>query len=83
MSSCPYTAQLECCIGSGDFIGGRGGGGAGRDWRPPPKCTLSHPLVYAWMIQILLISSYLELDYVHERHNEEAEEYIQLVYLTS
>ena len=46
------------------FYWGRGEGGAGRGWRPPPKHTLSHPLVYAWMIQILLITLYLELDHV-------------------
>ena len=48
MSSCPYTAQLGCGIGSGGFIGEGGLGGAGA---PPPKLSLRHPLVYAWMIQ--------------------------------
>ena len=27
------------------------GRGAGRGWSPPPKLSLRHPLVYAWMIQ--------------------------------
>ena len=37
MSSYPYTAQLEYCIGSGGFIGGRGEGGGWEGLETPSQ----------------------------------------------
>ena len=60
MSSCPYTAQLECSIGSGGFMGGRAG--SWEELEHPSQTFFTPPPGICWMI--LLISSYLELDHM-------------------
>ena len=74
MPSCPYTEDLECCIGSGDFIGGRGEGAGSWEGLEPPSQTFSTPppdICLDDTINILIFRVRPHACILHERHNEE------------